>query len=81
MKMKLVYKSEDGKEFDTEQQCLTYEYDLCQQSKTTQIKKKLEKLVEKYCDNTDYEGSDQTQIADFIYQKFGEIEEIVNEFN
>lgn len=78
--MKIVYKSDNGKEFDTQQECLNYEYDLCQQSKANQTKKKLEKFVEKYCD-TDYEGSDPTQITDFIYKKFSEIEAIINEFN
>lgn len=81
MKIKTVYAADDGKEFATEQECLNYEYDLCQQSKVTKLKVKLRALVKDYCDvDYDDEYTEKT-IADFIYQRFSEIEVIVNEFN
>lgn len=81
MKTKTVYEAEDGKEFESEQACLEYEFIVSQESKVNKIKEKLEKLADAHCDSYDYEGSASHHIADFIYQKFSEIEVIIKDSN
>lgn len=77
--MKIVYKSDDGKEFDTPAQCEDYEKQVLAEAKITAVKKKIEAKVEEFCDCDRYEGYNQTDIAEFIFNHITDLNSIIAE--